>query len=115
MIGRHLLLDHWGGDLDPTRLERAMRDAAEASGATILSSHFHPFDGGGVTGVLLLAESHVTVHTWPEHGYAALDLFLCGDADVERAADVLDAALKPDRSERRAVPRGQRYHSSQPA
>ncbi|MEM8825256.1 MAG: adenosylmethionine decarboxylase [Pseudomonadota bacterium] len=115
MIGQHLLLDQWGGDLDPTRLEQAMRAAADAAGATILSGHFHPFDGGGVTGVLLLAESHITVHTWPEHGLAAFDLFLCGETDVTRAADMLDAALKPDRTARRTVPRGQRYQASQPA
>ncbi|MEM7488446.1 MAG: adenosylmethionine decarboxylase [Pseudomonadota bacterium] len=115
MIGRHLLLDQWGGDLDPARLEAAMHEAARAAGATILSAHVHPFDGGGVTGVLLLAESHLTVHTWPEHAYAAFDLFLCGAADVERAADILDARLEPVRTERRTVPRGQRYQASQPA
>lgn len=108
MIGRHLLLEHWGGDGldDAARLEAAMRAAARAGGATVLAAHLHPFPGGGVTGVLLLAESHVTVHTWPERGYAALDLFLCGAGDVEAAADALDAALAPARSERRVVARG---------
>ena len=106
MIGRHLILEHWGGVLDRPRVEAAMRDAAAAAEATVLSAHFHPFPGGGVTGVLLLAESHITVHTWPEHGYAALDLFMCGAAEVERAADLLNTALAPERTERRVIVRG---------
>lgn len=106
MIGRHLILEHWGGVLEAQALDAAMRHAADVAGATVLAAHFHPFDGGGVTGVLLLAESHITVHTWPEHGYAALDLFMCGSADVEAAADALDAALRPDRSARRVIARG---------
>lgn len=115
MIGRHLILEHWGGALDAEALQTAMRDAARVAGATVLAAHFHPFDGGGITGVLLLAESHITVHTWPEHGYAALDIFMCGNADVTAAADALDAALCPRDSSRTILPRGQRNHSSQPA
>lgn len=108
MIGKHIILEHWGGGslTDATALESAMRSAAEAAGATMLAAHFHPFEGGGLTGVLLLAESHITIHTWPEHGYAALDLFLCGDADAEAAADALDAALAPTKTTRQIIPRG---------
>lgn len=108
MIGQHLLLEQWGGRglSDAGTLEHAMRAAAEAGGATVLGAHFHPFEGGGVTGVLLLAESHITVHTWPEQGYAALDLFMCGAADVVVAADTLDAALAPERSTRQVIQRG---------
>lgn len=106
MIGQHLILEHWGGAMDEATLEPAMRDAARIAGATVLAAHFHPFDGGGVTGVLLLAESHITVHTWPEHGYAALDLFMCGEADVVAAADALDAALRPERTSRQIIARG---------
>ena len=107
MIGRHLLLEHWGGRglTDAATLEAAMRAAARAAGAQVLGAHFHRFAGGGVTGVLLLAESHVTVHTWPEQRYAALDLFMCGAADVEAAADALDAALGPRRTSRHVVER----------
>lgn len=115
MIGRHLILEHWGGTLAPDRLDTAMHEAARAAGAKVLAAHFHPFAGGGVTGVLLLAESHISVHTWPEHGYAALDLFMCGVADVAAAADVLDAALAPEHTSRRIIERGQRNHASQPA
>ncbi|MGB3556029.1 MAG: adenosylmethionine decarboxylase [Jannaschia sp.] len=114
-IGRHLILEHWEGATDAATIERALHDAARAAGAKVLSAHFHPFDGGGVTGVLLLSESHITVHTWPEHGYAALDLFLCGAASVEAAADALDAALRPARTERRILLRGHRNQASHPA
>jgi S-adenosylmethionine decarboxylase len=115
VIGRHLLLEHWGGAMESDRIEAALHGAAKAAGATVLSAHLHPFEGGGLTGVLLLAESHITIHTWPEHGYAALDLFMCGAAQVEAAADHLDAALAPVRSERRILTRGQRNHASHPA
>ncbi|TFL19588.1 adenosylmethionine decarboxylase [Jannaschia formosa] len=118
MIGRHLLLEHWGGTTDPARIEAALHGAARAAGATVLSAHLHPFAGGGLTGVLLLAESHISIHTWPEHNYAALDIFMCGDARVEAAADHLDRALAPQRTERRLLTRGaipQRNHISQPA
>ncbi len=73
-----------------------MRQMAEAAGATVLAANFHDFGSGlGNTGVLTLAESHITVHSWPEHDYAALDMFVCGDAcneklePVEAAIDVL--------------------------
>lgn len=90
--GRHLLADFHGctGRLDDTALvERALRDAVTAAGATILDLNLHHFgEGQGVTGVALLAESHLSIHTWPEHDYAALDLFLCGRRHN------IDAALK---------------------
>lgn len=105
-VGCHVILEHWGGATDRATLESALHAAAKAAGATVLSAHFHPFDGGGITGVLLLAESHITVHTWPELGYAALDLFMCGPARVEAAADLLDAALAPVRTARQVIDRG---------
>ena len=80
--GTHLLLDLWGASnlTDPELIDRALRDAAEAANATILHSHFHHFGpDGGVSGVLVLAESHISIHTWPEKGYAAMDFYTCGD------------------------------------
>lgn len=106
MIGQHLILEHWGGVTEAGAVTDALHAAARAAGATVLSAHFHPFHGGGVTGVLLLAESHITVHTWPERDYAALDLFMCGRADVEAAADRLDALLTPARTSRQIIARG---------
>ena len=74
-------------------LEAALREAAAAIGARVLNVAFHAFAPHGVTGVLLLAESHLSVHTWPEHGYAAVDLFTCGPASPEAALPILRAAL----------------------
>lgn len=76
--------------LNRDQLERLMTRSAQASGANIIASHFHSFGGhGGVTGVLMLAESHITVHTWPEVSYAAFDIFMCGDAQPQKAAQVI--------------------------
>lgn len=70
-----------------------MRRAAAAGRAQVLASHMHAFgSGGGVTGVVLLAESHITVHTWPERDYAAFDVFMCGGCDAEAAAAVIAEA-----------------------
>ncbi|MBB05956.1 adenosylmethionine decarboxylase [Pseudooceanicola sp.] len=112
--GTHLLIDHRGGAAmtDAAKLEEVMRGAAEAAGATVLSAHFHKFpDRAGVTGVLLLAESHISVHTWPEHNYAAFDVFVCGEGTGKAAADFLARALLPDWTQIRAI---QRNHFSHP-
>lgn len=88
--GRHLLVECFGAlsASNAADLEALLRRAAAAGGATVLSCHMHGF-GAGVTGVALLAESHITVHTWPERGYAAFDVFLCGHCDADRAAAVI--------------------------
>ena len=93
--GQHLLIECFGAhaSLGEAALEALLRRAAQAGGARVLSCHMHPFGAAlGVTGVALLAESHVTVHTWPERGYAAFDIFMCGGCDAERAAEVIAAA-----------------------
>ena len=80
-------------DLD--RVGDALRQAAQAGGATIVNEAFHKFAPQGVSGVLVIAESHLSVHTWPEHGYAAIDLFTCGDrCDVWAMKSHLETALK---------------------
>ncbi len=94
--GGHLLLDLWGaqGLTDPTTVEAALCEAARACNATILHSHLHQFgEGGGVTGVVLLAESHISIHTWPEKDFAAVDVFMCGTCDPYRALPVLKEAF----------------------
>lgn len=115
--GWHLLLDMYGARhlQDAAALERALRAAAEAAGARVLSAHLHSFDQGGVTGVLILAESHISVHTWPELGFAALDIFMCGSADIDAAARVLTSALRPASCHITRCARGQRNQASQPA
>ena len=108
--GIHLIAELHGcaGLDDPVRIERALRAAAEAAGATLLDCRVHHFGAGqGVTGVALLAESHITIHSWPEHGYAAIDIFLCGGRhDAEAALATLREALAAERCEARRIPRG---------
>jgi S-adenosylmethionine decarboxylase len=92
---------------DGPAIESLLLQSARAAGAQILNSHFHSFGAGkGVTGVVLLAESHITIHTWPEFGFAAADIFMCGSADAERALAVLRDALQPASSEVRTIARG---------
>lgn len=77
-------------------LDALLRAAAEAANARVLHSHFHGFgDGQGVTGVVLLAESHISIHTWPECGFAAADIFMCGEAQPELALAIIEMALQP--------------------
>lgn len=83
-LGRHLLSEFY--DCEPnilnnvTLIERVMAEAATIAGATIVQKTFHHFSPYGVSGVVVIAESHLAIHTWPEYGYAAVDLFTCGDS-----------------------------------
>jgi S-adenosylmethionine decarboxylase len=98
--GTHLLVDLWGARnlADPSLIDDALRHAAIVSGATILHSHFHHFTpNGGVSGVVVLAESHISIHTWPERDFAAVDIFMCGACDPHKAIPVLQAAFHPHR------------------
>jgi len=98
--GSHLIIDLWEATgLDQReRIETALIDAVQAAGATLLHIHLHKFeDGGGISGVAVLAESHISVHTWPEKGYAAFDVFMCGDAQPRKALDVFKKAFEPGR------------------
>lgn len=89
-------------------LENTLIQAARAVNANILFSHFHQFGGhGGVTGVLLLAESHISIHTWVEHCFAAVDIFLCGKTQPEPVAKIIQAALQAKRIVWKEYPRGQ--------
>jgi len=96
--GGHLLLDLWGASnlTDPQAIETALTEAATAAGATVLHCHLHQFgEGGGVSGVLMLAESHISIHTWPERDFVAIDIFMCGACDPYRSVPVLKAAFRP--------------------
>jgi S-adenosylmethionine decarboxylase len=108
--GLHLIVDLYGASHldDQAALDSALRGAAAAAGATVLADHLHHFgEGHGVTGVLVLAESHISIHTWPETGYAAVDIFLCGRSDAHKAADHLRAVLRPERVVITEIARGQ--------
>jgi S-adenosylmethionine decarboxylase len=96
--GMHLLIDIWGASkLDlPELIDKTLCDGAVAAGATILHSHFHHFSpNGGVSGVVVLAESHISIHTWPERNFAALDVFMCGECDPYKVIPFLQAAFDP--------------------
>jgi len=98
--GSHLIIDLWEAEGldDIDRIDRAMRDAVDAAGATLLHIHLHTFTpSGGISGVAVLAESHISVHTWPERGYAAFDVFMCGNAEPRKALAVLESAFAPGR------------------
>ncbi len=98
--GTHLIVDLWDaqGLDDLALMEAAMREAVEAAGATLLHFHLHHFTpNDGISGVAVLAESHISVHTWPEAGYAAFDVFMCGNAEPHKAVEVLERAFKPSR------------------
>jgi S-adenosylmethionine decarboxylase len=100
--GRHLLVDLWDGEnlSDANVIDAALRRGAEEAGATLLHIHLHEFtENGGVSGVAVLAESHISIHTWPEWNYAAVDVFMCGETDPMRAAEVLREAFHPARME----------------
>ena len=109
-LGKHVLLELY--DCDPNTLrfpadsERILLAAADAMGATVVDSHFHAFPVHGVSGVVVIAESHITVHTWPEHRYAAVDVFSCGGLDLEAGIGVLVGAFSALRVERVLVLRG---------
>lgn len=108
--GLHLILDLYGvSELeDEAAIDAALTGAAKAAGATVLAHHFHHFGTGhGVTGVVLLAESHMSIHTWPERGYAAIDIFMCGRTDAQAAADHLVTLFAPERVVRTDLSRGQ--------
>jgi len=111
VLGKHLLLELKGcnpellNDLEYVR--NAMVGAAEAVGATIVGETFHRFKPQGVTGVLAIAESHLSVHTWPEHGYAAADIFTCGESiDPQVAAQVLIDRLESSSPSMSLIRRG---------
>jgi S-adenosylmethionine decarboxylase len=94
--GVHLIIDvHGGKGLDDIDLiEATLRRCINAAGATLLHIHLHHFQPNGVSGVAVLAESHISIHTWPDIGYAALDVFMCGKANPDACIPVLRDAFK---------------------
>ena len=98
--GAHLIVDLYEADRldDVDHIEEALRRCVAAAGATLLHIHLHHFEpNGGVSGVAVLAESHISIHSWPEAAYAALDVFMCGEAKPEACIPVLREAFKPKR------------------
>jgi S-adenosylmethionine decarboxylase len=97
--GTHLILDLWQAkNLSCLEtVEAALTEASIEAGATILHTHLHHFTpNGGISGVIVLAESHISIHTWPERKFAALDIFMCGEANPHRAIPVLKKYFEPE-------------------
>lgn len=113
ILGRHMLADFHGVEpallIDAPSIEALLTRAALRAGATPLFGKFHQFgEGQGITGVMLLQESHISIHTWPEYGFAAVDVFMCGTAQPELAIALLRDALAPERVQIHESPRGSR-------
>lgn len=110
-LGSHLLIELFDCEEATIRAESTVGDAmvaaAQDSEATIVTSSFHEFKPYGVSGAVIIQESHYTIHTWPEHRYAAVDLFYCGGTiHVEKAIDVLKSRFRPGRIKFLVVRRG---------
>ncbi len=109
-VGTHLVVDAWEAphDLlnDPEGIRRALIDAISAGEATLIDLCVHQFSPHGVTATATLAESHIAIHTWPEHGYFAADLFFCGQGKPKDAMKLLQTALKAKQVRMREIPRG---------
>ncbi len=96
--GLHLIIDCLGSrNLSSLeKVEQCLRSCIEAAGATLLHIHLHHFTPeGGISGVAVLAESHISIHSWPEHGFAALDVFMCGNTTPLKTIDIIQAAFDP--------------------
>ncbi|MNI21746.1 S-adenosylmethionine decarboxylase proenzyme precursor [compost metagenome] len=110
-FGRHVAVDTWGADFELLNsaewLQAQMVEAAEACGATVLSVQAKQFDPQGATVLVLLSESHLSIHTYPERGFAALDCYTCGETvDPQLAIDFMVSVLKPDKIYAKKLVRG---------
>lgn len=110
-LGRHVLIEYYDCDHDilasHVLIEKYMNEAAIIAGATVVDSVFHHFNPYGVSGAVIIAESHISIHTWPEYGYASVDVYTCGDeVNPWKAFDYLEVQFKANRSESIEIPRG---------
>jgi len=110
-FGRHVAVDTWGIQFeklnDPDWLQAQMVEAAEASGATVLSVQARQFEPQGATVLVMLSESHLSIHTYPERGFAAIDCYTCGQTvDPQVAIDHLVAVLQPRQTYAKKLIRG---------
>lgn len=103
VLGNHTLVEFYECSpqliTDKDHVETMMLTAAKESGANIISSSFHQFSPQGVSGVIIISESHFTIHTWPELGYAAVDIFTCGYINNNMAIEILHEAFESKKSQ----------------
>jgi len=110
-LARHVLAEYYGCDPgpldDPEYLRPILEDAVRASRAEVIKTMLHQFSPQGVSGVVILAESHLAVHTWPEHGFAAVEIFTCGDhTDPMAGHKFILEKLRPKHHNVRLIERG---------
>ncbi|KHD84403.1 adenosylmethionine decarboxylase [Heyndrickxia ginsengihumi] len=109
-MGRHVIEELWGCNIDKLNdiefIEQMFVDAALKSGAEIREVAFHKFAPQGVSGVVIISESHLTIHSFPEHGYASIDVYTCGDLDPKIAANYIAERLDATSRETIELPRG---------
>ena len=110
-FGRHVAVDVWGVDFDLLNsaeyLQAQLVEAAEACGATVMSVQSKQFEPQGATVLVLLSESHLSIHTYPERGFAAIDCYTCGETvDPQLAIDYLVSVLKPEKTYAKKLVRG---------
>jgi len=110
-LGSHILAEYYDCDISILNnlelLKQYMHEAAIKSGATIVGSTFHQYNPHGVSGVIVIAESHMAMHTWPEYGYAAVDFFTCGErVDPWKAFDYMNKKLKSAKNSKKELKRG---------
>jgi S-adenosylmethionine decarboxylase len=110
-LGLHILADLYG--VEAERIDRVedirnlLETAVKVARLTKISSHYYQFQPHGATGVILLAESHISIHTWPEHRLATVDVYTCGDpSKAHRAMEFIIESLKPERVEKKVHRRG---------
>jgi S-adenosylmethionine decarboxylase len=106
--GTHLIIDLWDAEglNEPALIEATLRDCADVAGATVLHFHIHAFEPDGLSGVLVLAESHISFHSWPERNFMALDIFMCGQTDPYKTIPVLKKAFRPKTLQLNEIKRG---------
>jgi S-adenosylmethionine decarboxylase len=109
-MGRHVIAELWECEFDKLNdvnfIERTFVDAALKTGAEVREVAFHKFAPQGVSGVVIISESHLTIHSFPEHGYASIDVYTCGDLDPTIAAEYIADALGSKTRETMELPRG---------
>ncbi len=95
--GTHLIVDLWQAHNlnDASLIEKTLVECIKAANATLLHFHIHAFEPNGLSGVAVLAESHITFHSWPDQGYMALDIFMCGKAEPHKCIPILKRAFQP--------------------
>ncbi len=117
-VGTHLVVDAWEAPTellnDPDRIRSAITDAVCAGEATLIDLCVHQFSPHGVTATATLAESHIAIHTWPEYGYFAADLFFCGQGKPQEAVDFLITALQAKKITVKEIERGFSLQANHP-